>query len=46
MQTIIAYIHTKKNSGKITWKNTWIYLNHSGKLFSPEQHLKSPEIYL
>ena len=38
--------HTKKVQLKLPEKNTWIYLNRSGKLFSPEQHLKALEIYL
>ena len=46
MMKWVFLLHTKKSSGKVTWKNTWIYLNRSDKLFSPEQHLKAPEIYL
>ena len=40
------YLHSKKGSGKFTWKNTWIYLNSSGRFISPEPYLNTPEIYL
>ena len=38
--------HTKKSSGKFTSKNTWTYLNSSGRLVSPEPYLNTPEKYL
>ena len=40
------YEHTKKSSGKFTWKNTWTYLNSSGRFVSPEPYLNTPEKYL
>ena len=39
------FLHTKKSSGKFTWKNTWTYLNSSGRFVSPEPCLNTPENY-